>query len=168
MPKLTNGLFKVYTRLDGAKFHGHLTTSGMVTTKEKAPYRVLLVRRPTFISAGDVVVSPGGEHIILLEHPDDFDWATSFKASYAKDKLAWSRPVKVDDPVARVPRDVAYQDMGVLYVNFDTPAELKVEGLSGTEYRFIAGQGVQVDDRVGDKVVKRVVDSLGVQIVYAV
>jgi hypothetical protein len=168
MPKLTAGLFKVYTRLDGAKFRGHLTTSGLVTSKEKAPYRVLHVRRPSFIAAGDVISTPGGEHIILLEHPDDFDWATTFKASYAKDKLAWSRPVKVEDPVARVVRDIAYQSMGDLYVNFDTPSELKVEGLSGTEYRFIAGSGVLVDDKVGDKIVKRVVESLGVQIVYAI
>lgn len=168
MPKLTAALFKVYTRMDGAKFRGHLTTSGLVTSKEKAPYRVLHVRKPTFVLAGDTVVSAGGEHIILMEHPDDFDWATTFKASYAKDKLAWSRPVKVEDPVARVVRDIAYQPMGDLYVNFDTPQDLKAEGLSETGYRFVAGRGVQVDDMVGSKIVKRVIESLGAQIVYAV
>lgn len=167
MPKLTNGLFQVYVRTDGARFNGHLTTTGLVTSKEKAPYRVLHVRKPTFIQAGDVVRTPGGEHIILMEHPDDFDWATTYKASYAKAKLAWARPVKVLDPVARVPRTVSEQDLGFLYVNFDTPEELKVEGMSDTSYRFVAGRGVQVDDKVGDKVVKRIVESLGVQIVYA-
>ena len=168
MPKLTDGLFQVYTRTDGAKFRGHLTTSGLVSAREKAPYRVLHVRKPTFILAGDTIRTIGGEHIILMEHPDDFDWATTFKASYAKDQLPWVRPFKFEDPVARVPRDVMYQDLGSLYVNFDTPEELSMEGSSETGYRFIAGRGVQVDDKVGDKIVKRIVESLGIQIVYAV
>lgn len=168
MPKLTSGLFQTYTRVDGAKFKGHLTTSGLVTSKEKAPYRVLHVRRPALVVAGDVIHTQGGEFIILMEHPDDFDWAVTFKASYAKDTLAWTRPVRGLDPIANVMRDMGDQDMGVLHVNFDTPEELKVEGFGETGYRFIAGRGVQVGDKVGDKIVKRVVDSLGAQIVYAV
>lgn len=168
MPKLSSGLFQQYIRTDGARFNGHLTTSGLVTSKEKAPYRVLHVRRPTFIVAGDVVRTPGGEHIILLEHPDDFDWAATFKASYAKDQLLWARPVREEDPVSRVMRDGSYQGLGTLYVNFDTPEEMKLAGFSETGYRFIAGRDVRVGDKVGDKVVKRIVESLGVQIVHAV
>ena len=166
MPKLTDGLFQTYIRMDGAKFHGHLTTSGLVSAKERAPYRVLHVRKPTFIQAGDVIRTPGGEHIILMEHPDDFDWATTYKAAYAKDRLAWTRPVKVMDPVAKVLRDITYQDMGHLYVNLESPEELKFQGLSDTGYRFVVGRGVLVDDKIGDKVVKRIVESLGVQLVY--
>lgn len=168
MPKLTNALFKVYTRTDGAKFHGHLTATALVTSKERSPYRVMHVQNPCFIIAGDVVRAQNGEHIILMDHPNDFDWATTFKAAYAKDKLPWTRPEKIEDPVARVTRDITYRDMGFLFVNFETPEELKLEKFSETGYRFIAGRGVQVEDMVGDKVVKRIVEAFGIQVVYAV
>lgn len=161
-------LFKTLRRIDGACFNGHLTTSGLVNSKEKAPYRVLHVRKPTFIQVGNTIRTLGGEHIILMEHPDDFEWATTFKAAYAKDLLTWTRPTKVVDAVAHVLRDTGYQSMGALYANFDTPEELKMEKRSETEYRFITGQPVLVDDKVGGKLVKRVVESLGVKIVYAV
>lgn len=167
MPELSNGLFKVYTRIDGARFNAHLTMTPPASAKDRVPYRVLHVRKPTFIKAGDVIRTPGGEHIILMEQPDDFDWATTFRAAYAKDLLPWTRPVNVIDPVAHVQRDVAYISMGNLYVNFDTPEQLKLEGLTDTSYRFLTGQDVRVGDRVDNKVVKRLVETLGVLVGFA-
>lgn len=167
MPELSNGLFKVYTRLDGARFNAHLTMTPPASAKDRTPYRVLHIRKPSFIKAGDVIRTPGGEHIILIEYPDDFDWATSFKAAYAKDQLVWTRPVRFEDPVARVVRDVSMQAMGTLFVNFDTPETTHLEGLTETGYRFLTGQDVQVGDHVGVKVVKRVVETLGIKVGYA-
>lgn len=167
MPKLSHALFSVMKRIDGAKFYGHVTSSSTVSTKEKAPYRVLHARRPTFLIAGDVVISHGGEVIILMEHPDDFYWAKSFKAVYALEKITWKRPTYQVDPVSKVKKDLGVVDMGSLYVNFDTPEELNVEGIEDTKYRFITGQDVQVNDKVGDYVVKRVIKSLGVKVAYA-
>ena len=167
MPKLTHALFKVMRRLDGAKFNGHLTTASAVTTKEKAPYRVLYARKPTFLNVGDTVFSDGGEVVILMEHPDDFDWATSFKAVYAVKLMAWYRPVKVLHPVAHVEQDAGYSNMGQLYVNFDMAEEMKFEGFMDTKYRFITGQDIRVDDKIGVYIVKRIVESLGVKVVYA-
>lgn len=167
MPKLSHGMFEVFRRLDGAKFNGHLTSSSLSSSKDKAPYRIMLVRRPTFVLAGDTVFSKGGEVVILMDHPDDHSWAASYKAVYALDVLNWSRQTTTIDPVSGVPKDTGYSAMGSLYVNFDSPELMNFEGFQDTKYRFITGQDVRVDDKVGTYIVKRVVKSLGVKIVYA-
>jgi hypothetical protein len=161
-------LFKVFTRIDGAKFQGHLTASTAAGTAEKPPYRVLHVRTPTFVRVGDVIRSMGGEYIILMEQPDNFSWAITFKAAYVNEIVSWTRTIKIEDPVARVTRDAMTQDLGSLYVNFTNPEELNLSGVIEPGYRFITGQAVQVGDKVGDKVIKRIVEALGVKIVYAV
>lgn len=167
MPELSEGLFETMRRIDGARFRGHLTTSLAVTTKEKAPYRVLYARRPTFLAAGDIVLTRGGEVVLLLEHPDDFNWAKSFKAAYALEQYPWSRPMAVVDPVSGVERGHRDTSMGTLYASLDTPEELRFMGFLDTEYRFLTGQDVQVGDKIGDFRVKRIVHSLGVKVVFA-
>jgi hypothetical protein len=167
MPELSEGLFTEMRRIDGAKFRGHLLPSVGVNTKEKAPYRVLHIRTPTFIESGNTIKTFHGEVLILMEHPDDFGWVKSFKGAYAKDHLVWLRPQVTMHPVAHVKQATGtFTDMGKLYVNMDTPEELKIEGISDTKYRFITGQDVQVNDRIGEFTVLRVVDSLGVKVVY--
>lgn len=166
MPELTDALFEVMKRVDGAKFNGHLTSSSSVNTKEKAPYRVLHARRPSFLKAGDTIITRGAEVVILMDHPDDFDWAVSFKAVYALNKLAWSRTTKIIDPVSHAEKNGPPVNLGTLYANFDTAEEYSVFGFSDTGYRFITGQNVLVGDIVGGYTVKRVVESLGVKLVY--
>ena len=153
-------------RIDGAKFEGHLTTTLAVTSKEKAPYRVLYARRPTFLKAGDIVLSRGGEVVLLLEHPDDFTWAKSFKAAYVLEQYPWGRFITQTDPVSGVDRGEQEVSMGTLYASLDTPEEVRAMGFFDTEYRFLTGQDVRVGDRVGDFRVKRVVHSLGVKVVF--
>lgn len=159
-------LFKTYIRIDGARFNGHLTNSASVSTGDKPAYRILHVRRPHFLVAGDLIRTMGGEWIILMTHPDFFNWAETFRCSYVTEVLPWTRAVQIEDPVARVTRDVAPESMGDLYVNFDTPQELKLEGLVDTGYRFVTGQDVRVGDGVGDKIIKRIVLAHGVKFVY--
>lgn len=154
-------------RLDGAKFNGHLTTSTAVSTKEKAPYRVLYARKPTFLKPGDTVRSNDTEVIILMEHPDDFPWAKSFKSVFAQQQLDWFRPITVTDPVSGVPKGNGEASLGKLYVNFDTAEEFRFEGFQDTEYRFITGQDIRVGDRVGTYRVKKIVEMLGVKIAVA-
>lgn len=167
MPELSQGLFQIMRRIDGARFHGHITSAVAVSTKEKAPYRVLYARRPSFLVAGEVVFSKGGEVIILMDHPDDFPWAKSFKVVYALDKYPWSRERTSTHPIAKV-QETSYQEaLGELYVSFDSPEEFSTMGFSDTKYRFITGQDVQVGDKVGEFVVKRVVKSLGVKVAFA-
>lgn len=166
MPELSQGLFKVMKRVDGAKFHGHLSTTAGANTKDKAPYRVLYARRPTFLIAGDVIITSAPEVVILMEHPDDHEWAVSFKAVYALEKLSWKREQFSIDPVSKVKKQQVDIDMGTLYVNFDTSELDNFEGLSGSKYRFITGQDVRVGDKVGSETVKRIVKSLGVNVAY--
>ena len=167
MPELSNALFEPMRRVDGFKFNGHLTSASSINTKEKAPYRVLIARRPTFLVAGDTIFTKGGEVIILMDHPDDYPWAVSYKAVYALDQLPWSRQSKIFDTVAKVQKDVGYQTLGILYVNYDTPEAYNFMGLQDTKYRFITGQDIKVDDKVGDYIIKRIVKSLGVKIAFA-
>ncbi len=167
MPELNEGLFVVMRRLDGAKFKGHLTTATAVSTKEKAPYRVLFVRKPAFLVPGDTVRSNDTEVIILMDHPDDFAWAKSFKAVFAQDQYDWFRPTLVNDPVANVPRTSGETNMGKLYINFDMAEELKFQGFIDSEYRFITGQDIHINDRVGTYRIKKIVNMLGVKIAVA-
>lgn len=171
MPELSNANFEVMRTIAGAKFYGHLTSASAINTKEKAPYRVLYARRPTFIRAGDTILTRGTEVVILMEHPDDFDWAQSFKAVYALEKLPWTRQIKIIDPVSKVEKNAGEQNMGTIYVNFDTPEEVNFLGMLDTKYRFITGQDVRVGDEIGDSTlkltVKRIVHALGVKVVFA-
>lgn len=166
MPELTDGLFQIMRRIDGVKFRGHLLPSAGVNTKEKAPYRVMHIKTPTMIRAGDVVKTYNGEVLILMEHPDDFGWAISYKGAYAKDNLLWRRPAMVLDPVARVERATGKIDMGRIWVNFDSPEDLQMEGISDVGFRFITGQDIRVNDEVGEYHITKVVKSLGVNVAY--
>lgn len=166
MPELSHALFSVMRRVDGARFNGHLTSSTTVSTRERAPYRILLVRKPNFIKAGDTILTRGSEVVILMEHPDDYDWASSYKAVYALDQLPWSRETFIIDPVSKVQKSSGSVSLGTLYVNFDTAEEIKFEGFTDTKYRFITGQDVQVGDKVGEYFVKRIATALGVKVVY--
>lgn len=167
MPEINSGLFTVMQRIDGAKFKGHLTTASATSTKDRAPYRVLYARKPTFLVPGDTVKSNDTEVIILMDHPDDFGWAKSFKAVFAQSQMDWFRPRTILDPVANIARSDGETSMGKLYVNFDIAEEYKFEGFSESEYRFVTGQDVRVNDRIGTYRIKKIVPMLGVKIVIA-
>lgn len=166
MPELSQALFRVMRRLDGARFNGHLTASTVGTTRDKAPYRVLVVRKPCFLVAGDTVFVNDNEVVILMEQPDDFPWGRSFKAAYAQQVMAWARSNTTTDPVSKVQKTSSETSLGNLYVNFDSAEEMNVQGFQDTKYRFITGQAIQVGDKVGTYIVKRVVESLGVKLAF--
>lgn len=169
MPELSNILFQQMRRIDGSKFMGHLTASAGVNTKERAPYRILHVKLPTFIVVGNTVFTYHGEVVILMEHPNDFAWARSFKAAYARRLVTWKRPIKTVEPITGLEstNPSSMQNLGPIYVNMDTPQDLDLQGVTDLNYRFITGQDVQAGDQVGEWKVEKVAHVLGVQVAYA-
>lgn len=168
MKKLTEKLFREYRRVDGLRFLAYLTDSSLGNSQvQKVPFRMLVVRSPVLVEVKDLVEGPHGEKILLMEHPSDNDYVRNFKAGFCRDALPWSRMTSIVDPVTGFQRDEVEQSLGVVYVNLDTPVEETTLGLMDTEYRFLTGQDVKVRDKVGDKIVKRVVNILGVKLVYA-
>ena len=163
----TNRLYDVFTRLDGCKVNGFLTSASNASTKDKAPYRVFMVRKPCRVKAGDVMRAIGGEKFLLMEHPSDLYWTENFKAQQITGVYEWHRPVKIMDPVARVVRDNGTQELGLIHVTFDSPEDVSLDKLLDTKYRFLTGEDVRVDDVIDDKIVKRVVRILGVNLVHA-
>lgn len=167
LPKQTNRLYDVFTRIDGCKANALLTTASNASTKDKAPYRVLLVRKPCRFKVGDVIRTNGGEKLLLLEHPNDLNWTENFKVQTITKVYEWLRPVKLIDPVAKVKRDNGTQDMGLVYCTFETPEDISLDKMLDTKYRFLTGQDVRVDDLIDGKIVKKVVEVLGVNLVHA-
>lgn len=167
LPKQTNRLYDLFTRIDGCKANALLTTASNASTKDKVPYRILLVRKPCRFKIGDVIRTPGGELLLLLEHPNDLTWTENFKAQSITGVYEWQRPQKILHPVAKVLQDNGNQDMGMVYCTFDTPEDVSLDKMLDTKYRFLTGQDVKVDDVVDGKIVKKVVQVLGVKLVYA-
>ena len=90
----------------------------------------------------------------------------TFKVAHGQTGYPWSRLVTVLDPVAKVARHSGYVDLGTLYVNLDSPQDLQIQGVSDLSYRFITGQPVKVNDKVGPYTITKVTNSLGVNLVY--
>jgi hypothetical protein len=167
MRKNTDRLSKPFKRLDGAKFKAILTPAGVGTTNDNAAFRILFVREPSFVGVGDVVKTYKGEKIILMQHPDDSEYVTSFKAAFVAKVETWWRTPKIKDPVSGAMKDGVPTNMGPLYINFDMPVDMPVGVMSDVRYRFITGQAVMLGDKVGGKVVKTLYDVLGVKLGFA-
>lgn len=159
----SNRMFTMFRRKDGAQFLAFLTTTASTPTKDQMPYRQLIVKSPGIVKLGDVVASPAGRKILLLETPNDNEWGESFRAAFVSREHSWTRRVVETDPVSRVKRDVGLQDMGPLPVYIEHPQVSKFEGESDTKYKFLTGEDVQPGDYVAGKIVKRVWDSMGVR-----
>lgn len=166
MRPLTDKLFSTYRVLGGGAVRGLLSEVPSTGT-EPTHFRTLLVRKPSPVKIGNVLFGPGGNGLLLLEHPSDFWWAVTFKVLFISRKVSWKRPVKVIDPVSKMKKDNGYQDMGLLYLNFDTGKKINGD-LDAVKYQFYTGQDVRVDDVVGGRNVKRIVDSYGVKLVEAI
>lgn len=164
MSPLTNNLFRTMTRLDGCKIRAFLTTP-IGFKKDDMYNRVLVVRRPVLVVLGDIVITPGGVKVLLTYFPDDDEWRASFRANVVNAEYAWERTIKSLDPVAKVMRDFQNVPMGTIYAYFDTPGDTKIGLMHDTKYSFYTGQDVIEGDIVGGKIVKKVVDHLGVKLV---
>lgn len=168
MRQTSEMLRRVFKRLDGAKFRAILASANDGATNDRTTFRVIFVKNPCFVSAGDVIKGDGGQTFILMEHPNDTPLETNFKAAYVERPVQWRRKFKQNDSVTGVPKDAGnWVNMGPLYVNFDMPENAPVEALSDTRYRFLSGQGVLVGDEVDGKIVKLLYSLLGVKLGFA-
>ena len=165
MRPLTNHLFSVFRRLDGAKFLAYLTTLADAPTKDQTPYRTLVVKSPGIASVGAIVQTTGGNKILLLETAPDFEWAESYRAAFVSREYSWKRRVVVIDPVSKVSRDNGLVDMGPIYAYFEKPEAIMFQGTSETKYRFLTGQDVLSGDIIDGRNVKRVFATMGVKAV---
>lgn len=165
MSILSNRLFTEMTRLDGCQFLGFLSTS-FGGQQAEIGNRILTVPVPSLVKVGDVVNGPGGTKILLMEHSDDNDQEVNFRAAYVNAAYTWKRNIKVMDPVARVMKDFKAQNLGVVYAYLDKPTDTSVGTMHDTRYSFYTGSDVQEGDLVGDRIVKKVMISLGVKFVY--
>lgn len=167
MRETSNLLRQVFVRLDGAKFYGILKAANEGATNVRATYRILFVKNPALVIAGDVVKA-NGQLIILMLHPNDSQHETSFKAAYVQDIATWERKFKQTDNVSGVPNSPgSFVPMGNLYINFDMPEEVNAGVLTDTRYRFITGQNILVGDKVNGRVVKTIYELLGVKLAFA-
>lgn len=165
--KLTPQLFERFKRIDGAGFKAILTSATDGGSTVNSSFRILYVRKPNFVKVGDVVLSHGGENLILMEFPDDSKELTAFKVAYASKIVSWERQITLIDPVSGVPKGNGWADMGPLYLNFDMPDEAPVGTLNDTRYRFITGQEVKVGDRIeGKRIIKTIFEVLGVKLCF--
>lgn len=167
MRKLSGQLTQLFKRIDGAVFNATLAAGTDNVRNILTDYRLMFVRKPTYISTGNIVRGFGGEYLILMDHPDDSEYEVSFKVAPVARTVAWSRMTKAVDPVSHALKDTTPVDMGLLYVNFDMPKEVTIAQMQDTRYRFIAGQDVQVGDLVDGKHVKVVTTVLGVKLGFA-
>lgn len=165
--KATDRLQQQFKRLDGALFKASLTNTPKGGQHENSSYRILFTNKPCFVKVGDVVKTPGGEKLILLQHPSDASEVASFKAAYVSKEETWFRTPKVLDTVSKVMKDGTPVSMGILYVNFDMPHDVPVGVLSDTRYRFITGQDVKVGDKIGTLIVKTLYNVSGVKLGFA-
>lgn len=168
MKRLTQRLYQEYTRVDGLRVMGFIATAALGNSQvQKVPFRLFVVRNPTLVNIGDVIMTQYDEKIILLEHPSDNEFEQNFKAAFTRTAFDWVRPMVLKDPVTGFEKDTVDVPMGKIYANFDTPLEDRTLTMSDTEYRFLTGSDVKVRDKVGGKLVQRVERVLGVNLVYA-
>ena len=152
-------------RLDGLKFKGFVTTP-LGYKEEDMYHRVLYVRRPSLVGLGDVVHGPGRSKVLLMEYPNEAEWYVNFRVAYVNAEYTWERTVKYLDPVARVERDFQNTPMGTIYAYLDKPKDTKIGTMHDTRYSFYTGSAVIEGDLIGGKIVKKVIGSMGVNLVY--
>lgn len=165
MRVLTNRLFQVFRRLDGSKFHAYLTQPPLSQTKNKLLKRVLMVKQPSFVVEGDVVIAPNGQKMILMLQPDNFESLNSFQVAHVTESYIWERPRKILDPVAQVYRGNGLTPMGQIYTSIEHMDDLSLEQMVVHQYQFLTGQDVQPGDLVDGKQVQTTRKILGVNLV---
>jgi len=109
------------------------------------------------------------EHVLealRLDHPDDQEWNTNFRVAFINAQYTWERQVKVIDPVARVAKDFQKIEIGKIYAYLFSPKDVQIGLMHDTQYSFYTGEPVLEGDLVGGKIVKKVMDSLGVKLVH--
>lgn len=153
-----------YRTLGSVRFTAQISTSKMGTSGQES-YRLMSVKKPCYVRNGDVVFGPDDTVMILMDHPQSVSWAKMFKVAHVAKAGVWKRPIKILDPVAKVWRDNGYENLGWLYLNFESPTDLDFDKLNDTKYKFITGQAVKLDDMVDGKVVKKIVKIYGVKVV---
>lgn len=168
MRPVSDRLMQDYQRLDGCRFRAFLSEAKLSGTRDVVPYRLFMTRKPPVVKVGDVVCQRGTARFILMEQPEEFEWARTFRATHISKGYEWKRPVKELDPVAKVSRDTGrIVPLGNIYVNFEKALLEEMIGFKDVSYRFITGQPVQVGDIVGDRVVKTIIEVLGVYVAEA-
>ena len=165
MKPISDKLFLTMTRLDGLKFKGFITTP-FGFKEEDMYHRVLNVRKPALVGLGDVVNGPGNSKILLMEYPNEDEWYVNFRAAYVNAEYTWERTVKSLDPVARVMRDFQNVPMGTIHAYLDKPRDVKTGTMLDTRYSFYTGEEVIEGDLIGGKIVKKVVESMGVKLIH--
>jgi hypothetical protein len=112
-------------------------------------------------------VDLNGNLLLLMETTQGMLDMKSFRAAQVSNTYTWTRMVKTMDPVAKVMRDNAPSDLGLVHAYFENPTEIALEKLVENRYQFYTGEDVQVGDVVGGKSVKKVSQVLGVKLVFA-
>jgi hypothetical protein len=165
MRPISNKLFTVFRRLDGAQFFAYLSATAAAPTKDQMPYRILVVKSRGIVQPGTVVQAPGGDKLLVLEYSNDHNWSEAYRAAYASKAMLWQRRVVETDPVSLVKRMLGLQEMGTLYAYVDKPEYIAFEGSGDTKYRILTGEDVEPGDLIDGKTVKRVYQIMGVKAV---
>lgn len=165
--KLPQHLLKVYTRLDGAKVYAHLSAPERGSSNMNNPFQIFHAPEPCrLVKEGDIVLA-GSNMFLLMAAPQSQLGAKTFRAYSITNKYPWTRNVKSVDPVSKVKRDMGVKDMGFLYAYFEKPSETRLDNMTETRYQFYTGQDVIEGDMIGNKMVKSVIEILGVKLVVA-
>lgn len=165
MRPISSRLFQEFRRQDGLVFKGNLSST-TVLSGDKTGFRIMRVRSPVFVKAGDLVAN-GSTLMLLMDHPHDNEQVACFRVAHISEKYAWKRQTKVYDGVTKMPKDTGQQDLGFVYANLEVPRASSLDNLIQMEYRFLTGQDVKVGDLVGDKMVKSVAKLFGVNLAVA-
>lgn len=133
-----------------------------------APRRVLRTRGKALVQIRDVIIAPSGERFLVAENGTADLASTSLYTSYrlyvVDSKLTWKRPTLTTDTVTQMAKETARQDRGQIWcavepMNEDLDRQTYVRQ---ERIRILTGAALQLNDYVGDRVVKRVNTQLGV------
>ncbi len=161
-------LLKVFTRLDGCRSRGFLTTAAMPTSGVVSmPIRLIHMLRPCMMVPGNILRLEDGTMIMLMLAEQGQDIYQTFQAVLVTTEFSWSRKSQILDPVSKVMRDGPKIELGGVYAYFDRPVDVQLEKLVESRYQFFTGQNVRVGDTVGTKLVQKVVPIAGVNLVFA-
>lgn len=166
MKTLTNRTFQIFRRQsDQSKCYGILTSPNTYISTSKFPKRLLQVQKPHPLRVGDVVHSPNGATVLLMEFVSMINGVESFVASHINLTTTWTRPITTPDPVSNLPSQTGVQDLGQIFLTQDQLEDLTVEGMKVDQFGFYTGQDVKVGDFIGTKRVFDVRQALGVKYV---
>lgn len=165
MRTLTDRTFEIFRRTDGTKFNGSLTAPNTYISTSKFPKRILHVQVPCVIKIGDVIKTPSGDRVLLLEFVSMIGGCKSFVAAHVNASYTWSRPIMQVNEVSRQQELVGYLPMGVIQTSQDQLEDLVVEDMHVDQFGFYVGQDVKVGDKINGRKVTNVRAALGVKYV---